>query len=47
MNNLTLRELRTSLFEPFEILRRSTRESYRKHEQNSGSGRDIEIWLRD
>ena len=38
-------ELRTSLFEPFEILRHSNRESHRQYEDNPGSGRDIEIWL--
>jgi hypothetical protein len=32
-------ELRMSLFEPFEILRRSNRESYRKHAENPDSGR--------
>src|SRR5260370_3150949 len=30
------RELRTTLFEPFEILRRSNKESYRKEKENSG-----------
>ena len=38
-------DLRTSLFEPFEILRHSNRESHRKHAENPGSGRDMEIWL--
>jgi len=38
-------ELRTNLFEPFEILRRSNHESHRKDEENRGSGRDIKIWL--
>jgi hypothetical protein len=38
-------ELRTTLFEPFEILRRSNHESLRKEKENWGSGRDIEIWL--
>jgi hypothetical protein len=38
-------ELRTSLFEPFQILRRSNRESHRKQEENPDSAPDIEIWL--
>jgi hypothetical protein len=38
--------LQTSLFEPFEILRRSNRESSRKENENEGSGRDLGIWLR-
>jgi DNA invertase Pin-like site-specific DNA recombinase len=37
--------LRTTLFEPFEILRHSNQESYRKEKENSGSGRDLGIWL--
>jgi site-specific DNA recombinase len=37
--------LRTTLFEPFEILRHSNRESYRKENENAGSGRDLEVWL--
>jgi site-specific DNA recombinase len=37
--------LRTALFEPFEILRQSNQESYRKEKENGGSGRDLEIWL--
>jgi site-specific DNA recombinase len=37
--------LRTTLFEPFEILRHSNQESYRKEKENCGSGRDLEIWL--
>jgi site-specific DNA recombinase len=37
--------LRTTLFEPFEILRHSNRESSRKENENSGSGRDLKIWL--
>jgi site-specific DNA recombinase len=37
--------LRTSLFEPFEILRRSNQESTRKERENSGSGQDLQIWL--
>jgi site-specific DNA recombinase len=37
--------LRTTLFEPFEILRHSNHESSRKEKENGGSGRDIGIWL--
>jgi site-specific DNA recombinase len=37
--------LRTTLFEPFEILRHSKRESCRKENENAGSGRDLEVWL--
>ncbi len=37
--------LRTTLFEPFEILRHSNQESYRKEKEKGGSGRDMEIWL--
>ena len=37
--------LRTTLFEPFEILRRSNQESRRKEKQIAGSGQDLEIWL--
>jgi site-specific DNA recombinase len=37
--------LRTTLFEPFEILRHSNRESNRKENENAGSGRDLEVWL--
>ncbi len=37
--------LRTILFEPFEILRHSNRESSRKENDNAGSGRDLGIWL--
>jgi hypothetical protein len=37
--------LQTNLFEPFEILRHSNRESYRKEKEKPGSGRDLEIWL--
>jgi len=37
--------LRTTLFEPFEILRHSNRESYRKENENAGSGRDLDVWL--
>jgi hypothetical protein len=39
------RALRTTLFEPFEIMRYSNRESRRKENENAGSGRDSEIWL--
>ena len=38
-------ELRTTLFEPFDILRHSNRETNRNESQKSGSGRDFEIWL--
>ena len=38
-------ELRTTLFEPFEILRHSNRESHRKENEDGGSGRDSGIWL--
>ena len=38
--------LRTTLFEPFEILRHSNQESSRKEKEIAGSGRDSEIWLR-
>ncbi len=38
-------ELRTTLFEPFEILRRSNQESATKEREISGSGQEIEIWL--
>jgi hypothetical protein len=37
--------LPTTLFEPFEILRHSNQESYRKEKENGGSGRNMEIWL--
>jgi len=37
--------LRTTLFEPFEILRHSNQESHRREKENGGSGRDLEIWL--
>ena len=39
------RVARTTLFEPFEILRHSNQESYRKEKENSGSGRELGIWL--
>jgi hypothetical protein len=34
-----------ALFEPFEILRRSNRESFRKEKENAGSRCVSEIWL--
>jgi hypothetical protein len=37
--------LRTTLFEPFQILRHSNQESRRKENENFGSGRDLEVWL--
>jgi hypothetical protein len=37
--------LRTTLFEPFEILRHSNQESRRKEKENGGSGRDLQVWL--
>jgi site-specific DNA recombinase len=37
--------LQTALFEPFDILRHSNQESYRKEKENAGSGRDLGIWL--
>jgi hypothetical protein len=37
--------LRTTLFEPFEILRHSNQESYRKETEIAGSGKDSDIWL--
>ncbi|MBM3739604.1 MAG: recombinase family protein, partial [Acidobacteria bacterium] len=37
--------LRTTLFEPFEVLRHSNQESCRKEKDNGGSGRDMELWL--
>jgi site-specific DNA recombinase len=37
--------LETTLFEPFEIMRHSNRESRRKENKISGSGRDMEVWL--
>ncbi len=39
------RALRPTLFEPFEIMRHSNRESRRKENQNAGSGLDSGIWL--
>jgi len=39
------RTLRTMLFEPFEILRHSNRESNRKEKDLAGSGQDFGIWL--
>ena len=38
---------RTTLFEPFEILRHSNQESYRKEKDKTRSGRELEIWLLD
>jgi thioredoxin-like negative regulator of GroEL len=38
-------QLRTTLFEPFEVLRRSNQESYRKEKSKAGSGRELGIWL--
>lgn len=37
--------LQTALFEPFEILRHSNRESCRKEKEKGGSGRELKIWL--
>ena len=37
--------LQTALFEPFEILRHSNQESYRKEKEKAGSGRELGIWL--
>jgi site-specific DNA recombinase len=37
--------LQAALFEPFEILRHSNQESYRKEKEKAGSGHDMEIWL--
>jgi len=37
--------LQTALFEPFEILRHSNQESYRKEKEKAGSGREMGIWL--
>jgi hypothetical protein len=37
--------LRTTLFEPFEILRHSNQESTRKEKEIAGSGQDLGIWL--
>jgi hypothetical protein len=37
--------LRMTQFEPFEMLRRSNRESYRKEQEEGGSGCDLAIWL--
>jgi site-specific DNA recombinase len=38
--------LRTTLFEPFEILRHSNQESSRNEKEKAGSGRALGIWLR-
>ena len=37
--------LQTALFEPFEILRHSNHESYRKEKEKAGSGCEMGIWL--
>ncbi len=37
--------LQTALFEPFEILRHSNQESYRKEKEKAGCGRELRIWL--
>src|ERR1051325_6979239 len=37
--------LQTALFEPFEILRHSNQESCRKEKEETGSGRELGIWL--
>ena len=37
--------LRTTLFEPIEILRHSNQESCTKEKETAGSGQDLEIWL--
>ncbi len=34
-----------TLFEPFDILRPSNQESYRKEKETAGLWRDLEIWL--
>jgi hypothetical protein len=41
------RALQTALFEPFEILRHSNQESCRKEKEETGSGRELGIWLPD
>jgi hypothetical protein len=38
-------KLRTTLFEPFEMLRHSNQESGRNEKENSGSGLNSEIWM--
>jgi site-specific DNA recombinase len=38
-------QLRTTLFEPFEILRHSNQESLTKEKDLAGAGRDFEVWL--
>jgi hypothetical protein len=38
-------ELHTTLFEPFEVLRRSNQESYRKEKEIGGSVTDLKDWL--
>jgi len=37
--------LHATLLEPFEMLRHSNQESYRKETELAGSGRDSIIWL--
>ena len=37
--------LHATLFEPFEMLRHSNQESYRKEKEIAGSAKDSEIWL--
>ena len=37
--------LQTTLFESFEILRHSNRESSRREKEKAGSGRELGIWL--
>jgi thioredoxin-like negative regulator of GroEL len=37
--------LRTTLFEPFQILRHSNQASARKENVNPGSGQELEVWL--
>jgi hypothetical protein len=38
-------ELQTTLFEPFEVLRRSNHESYRNEKEIGGSATDLKEWL--
>jgi hypothetical protein len=37
--------LQTALFEPFQILRHSNQEMYRKEKEKAGLGRNLKIWL--
>jgi hypothetical protein len=39
------RALRTTLFEPFDVLRHSNSESLRKEKEKGGSMTDMKIWL--